>query len=305
MRISTQNFYATSTARMNDLQANLMKTQQQIQSGMKNLTPADDPVAAAKALGLAQAKSQNEQFGINRQNAKDPLQYSEVVLDSVVSLLQDVKDIVLSASNGTVAEADRKIFASDISGRLDQLIGLANTSDSSGHPIFSGFETGKPAFTKTSTGAVYNGDQGQRGVQVDTSRQIATNDAGDKIFQANGNDVFRTLTDLVSMLNAPVSTAAEKSALTANLASSNVRLTSSLDNVLTVRASIGSRLKEIDTLDVAGSAKGLYLEESLADVQGVDYVKAVTDLTQQKTMLDAAQQSFAKISGMSLFDYMR
>lgn len=304
MRISTQTFYSTTTARMSEIQSGLMKTQQQIQSGKKNLTPADDPVAAAKAISLTQSKAQNEQYGVNRQNVKDPLQYSEVVLDGVVDLLHDVKDIVLSASNGTISDADRKIFASDIAGRLDQLFSLANSTDASGNPIFSGFETGKPAFTKTATGAVYNGDQGQRNVQVDTARQLASNDPGDKIFQG-GNDIFKTLTDLVGMLNTPVTTAAEKTALTANLTASNVQLTTSMDNVLTVRASIGSRLKEIDTLDVSGSARGLYLEESLSDVQGLDYVKAITDLTQQKTMLDAAQQSFAKISGMSLFDYMR
>jgi flagellar hook-associated protein 3 FlgL len=74
--------------------------------------------------------------------------------------------------------------------------------------------------------------------------------------------------------------------------------------VLSVRASVGSRLQELDTLDDAGSARDLQYAEQLSDIQDVDYVKAVTDLTQKQMQLQAAQQSFVKVSGLSLFNFL-
>ena len=72
-----------------------------------------------------------------------------------------------------------------------------------------------------------------------------------------------------------------------------------------VRASVGARLKEIDVLDVAGQDRDIQFQQTLSSLQDLDYVKAVTTLSQQKTALDAAQLSFSKISGLSLFNYLR
>lgn len=305
MRISTQNFFETTTTRMSDLQAELMKKQQQIQSGSKILTPSDDPVGAAKALSLEQMKAVNDQYAANRQSAQSPLQYSEGILGSVSTLLLDVKDLTLSAGNATVSDADRAIIVSDLKTKFDQLLSFANSTDANGSPVFGGFQSSGPVFVKTATGAVYNGDQGQRMVQVDSSRQIAINDSGDKIFQGKGNDVFKTITDLIGVLSKPVANDADRAALAAGVKTATTSLSKANDTVVTARAEIGSRLKEIDTLDDAGTDRNLSLEKSLADVQGLDLTKAISELVQQKTMLDAAQQAFVKIAGNSLFDYLR
>ncbi|MDP1634649.1 MAG: flagellin, partial [Gallionellaceae bacterium] len=81
-------------------------------------------------------------------------------------------------------------------------------------------------------------------------------------------------------------------------------LDNALDNVLNVRATLGLRLGEIDALQVAGENLGLQFKQTLSQLQDTDYNKAISDLTQQQATLQAAQQSFTKVSGLSLFNYM-
>ncbi|HJW55013.1 MAG TPA: flagellin, partial [Burkholderiaceae bacterium] len=116
--------------------------------------------------------------------------------------------------------------------------------------------------------------------------------------------IFTTLKNLIDVLNAPATGAAGQANLANGLATANGNLDHALDNVLTVRASIGSRLNEIDSLDNLGSDLDLQYSQTLSGLQDLDYAKAITQLTQQQTTLTAAQQSFVKISGLSLFNYI-
>lgn len=298
MRISTQTLFESGAARISDLQSSLYKTQQQISTGRRILTPADDPVAAARALEVSQSQSVNTQYGVNRQSAKTSLSTEEGVLASVTSLLQDVKSTVVAAGNGTLSDTERGFMATQLQGNLDDLLALANTRDAQGNYLFSGFQTSTPAFVKTATGAQYKGDQGQLMLQVDSSRQMAAGNSGQAVFQGAGQDVFKTLNDLVALLQTPGTPAP------ATLASLSGNLDLALNNVLTVRASVGSRLQELDALDTAGSDRNLQYSQTLSDLQDLDYAKALTQLSQQQQTLEAAQQSFVKTSGLSLFNYL-
>ena len=71
-----------------------------------------------------------------------------------------------------------------------------------------------------------------------------------------------------------------------------------------MRALLGTRLNELDALQSAGENIGLQYKQTLSQLQDVDYNKAISDLTQQKTSLEAAQKSFLAVSGLSLFNYM-
>jgi flagellar hook-associated protein 3 FlgL len=300
MRISTQTLFETGAARIGDLQSGLVKTQQQIGTGRRILTPSDDPVAAARALEVTQSQSLNTQYGVNRQHAKSALGAVEGTLSSVTALLQDVKTTVIAAGNGSYSDTERGFLATELRGRFEELLGLANSRDALGNYLFSGFQTTTPAFAETAPGVVqYQGDQGQRLVQADATRQMAVSSPGQAVFQGGGLDVFKTLNDLITLLNTPGT-----AGLAAGLATANSDTDQALDNVLTVRASVGSRLQELDALDNAGEDRKLQYSQILSELQDLDYAKALTQLSQQKLTLEAAQQSFVKTSGLSLFNFI-
>src|SRR3569833_2173791 len=122
MRVSSSNFYDTGIARITDLQSSLLKTQQQLSSGKRILTPADDPVAASRALDFTQAQGINDRLAVNRQNAAESLNLTESTLSSVTTLLQDVKTAIVQAGNGTLADSDRATIATNLSNRLQELV---------------------------------------------------------------------------------------------------------------------------------------------------------------------------------------
>lgn len=300
MRISTQTLFETGAARIGDLQSGMAKTQQQISTGRRILTPADDPVGTARALEVTQSQSLNTQYGLNRQSAQSGLSAVEGTLQSVTSLLQDVKTTVIAAGNATLSNAERGFQASELQGRFEELMGLANSRDALGNYMFSGFKTTTPAFTETTPGVVqYDGDQGQRLLQVDASRQMAISNPGQTVFQGGGQDIFQTLNDLITLLQTPGTTG-----LTAGLALANGNVDLALDNVLTVRASVGARLQELDALDSAGEDRHLQYSQTLSELQDLDYAEALTELSKQQTILEAAQRSFVTVSGLSLFNFI-
>lgn len=299
MRISTQTFFDNGAQRITDAQASLSRTQQQIASGRRILSPSDDPVAAARALVVTQSQALNTQYGTNRGYAKDALTSIDGTLASVTNLIQDVRTTAISAGNGLLNDAERASMATELQGRLDQLIGLANATDGQGNYLFSGFQTATPPFVQTAGGVQYQGDQGQRQIQVDAARKMTVGVPGQAIFQGGGQDLFKTLNDLITQLNTP-GTAGLSAAL--NTATGNLDL--ALNNVSSVRAAVGTRMQELDSLDSAGADKGLQYSQTLSTLQDVDYTQAVTELSKQQLTLEAAQKSFAQTSSLSLFQYL-
>ena len=308
MRISTQTLFETGANQLGVLQSSLVRTQQQISSGQRILNPSDDPIGAARALEITQSQSINTQYGANRQQAMGALTGVEGTLSSVTALLQEVQTTIVAAGNGVLSDNERGFQATELKGRLEALLGLANSRDALGNYQFSGYQTNTPAFVQTVTGALYQGDTGQQALQVEATRQMAIGNPGRSVFQGGvpggPADTFKTLTDLINLLNTPVVTAADKATLVAGLATAGSNMNLSLDNVLTIRASVGSSLQELDALNEAGTDRNLQYSQLLSEIQDLDYTQALTQLSQQQFTLEAAQRSFSTISKLSLFNFI-
>lgn len=120
-----------------------------------------------------------------------------------------------------------------------------------------------------------------------------------------GTDIFANIQAAIDALKQPVTTEADRARLDNALATANRKMSNSLDNVLTVRASVGSRMQELDALDTIGANRDLNYEQTLSGLQDLDYASAIAEYYQRQTALQAAQQSFMQIQGMNLFNYLR
>jgi flagellin-like hook-associated protein FlgL len=208
MRISTNTIYAASAARLGDLQSGLVRAQQQISTGRRMLTPADDPVAAARALEVTQAQATNTQFATNRQNAKDSLNQEESTLQTVTGLLQDIQTMTVQAGDGTLTDTDRKSLATKLQGQYSAMLALANSVDGTGNYLFAGYETTSPPFLEKPNTAQYVGDQGQRLLQSGPAHKIAMSDTGNDVFERNrtGNGIFTTVANIANSGTGIIST---------------------------------------------------------------------------------------------------
>ncbi len=187
MRISTSMIFQNSVTSMQNQTSAIMNTQQQISSGSRMTSPSDDPAAAAEALQVTQSKELNSQYASNQSSATSTLNLADGQLDSVGNLVQYVRDRIVQASTATLNDSDRKAIATDLKSQFAELVGLANGQDGLGQYLFSGNNGGTQPFTAAiappgSTVVTYNGDDGQRALQVSNSRQMPVNDAGSKVF---------------------------------------------------------------------------------------------------------------------------
>jgi len=406
MRISTKTIYENATSQLNSLQSQMARTQTQLATNRRMLTAADDPIASARALEVTQSQSLNTQYATNRSNANSSLSLVESALTNGTDLIMDVQTLVVQAGNGTLAKSQRLQIATEIEARMQDLLGIANTADGSGGYLFSGYKGSTMPFVQTDSGATYQGDQGQRKLQVGSSRSIAISDSGSAIFENNrtgngsyqtrmvdGNtggavagsgsvtdasqltghnytlqfkvagtpavttysvtdtsaspqravlsdepyvagkqiafegtsftitgapadgdkfevkpsekeSIFTTMTNLVNALRDSGEDNTSLATLSNKLSTASEGLKSSLDNMLTVRASVGSRMKELDYLEDQGSDLGVQYAGTLSKLQDLDIVKAISDYATQQTTLEAAQKSFKTMSGLSLFNYI-
>lgn len=141
------------------------------------------------------------------------------------------------------------------------------------------------------------------GLQLDISGNPANGD-GFAVEPSRNQSMFATIKDLINVLGMDATGAANQARLTNGLSVAHNNLDNALENVLTMRAEIGSRLKEIDSLDSLGEDLNLQYSQTLSDLQDLDYNKAISSMVHQQTVLTAAQQSFAKVSGLSLFNFI-
>ncbi|HEU0188213.1 MAG TPA: flagellar hook-associated protein FlgL [Gallionellaceae bacterium] len=399
MRISTSAIYDANVSILNQQQSRLLHTQEQLATGRRMLTPSDDPIASARALDVSQADALNTQYDTNRNVARSNYSLADGNMQSVVDLLQYVRERAVQAG-GAISAANRQAIGADLAIRMDELKGLANTTDGQGNYLFSGYQGKTVPFVGTAAGVQYQGDDGQRMVQVSGSRQLAASDSGADVFMrikngngtfvtqaaagntgsglvaqgvvtnpaaltgdsyrvnfnvvagvttydivdtttattlsagnaytsgnaisfagmqisvsgapANGDSfttapssnesLFKTLADLVASLNAAGSSTNTQTLNSINKALG--QLDNGLSKVLSVRASVGARMNEIDSLKTAGDDLGLSFKSTLSQLQDVDYNQGVSDMNQQQVALQAAQKTFKQVSDMSLFNYI-
>jgi flagellar hook-associated protein 3 FlgL len=192
MRV-TQNLEQTQfLAALNTLESNLSKTQDQISSGQSFTTASQNPVSAGLVTDYNQALAQSQQYDTNSSSAQTSLNTEDSALTQVQSALQSLRDLALEANSGTESSQDLSAIATQATQIQSSLLGLANTQDGNGNYIFGGYATQTQPFTLTATGATYNGDQGQRQVQIAAGQGVVIGDNGDLVFNQvkTGNGTF-------------------------------------------------------------------------------------------------------------------
>lgn len=174
------------------LESNLSQTQNQISSNESFTTASQNPTAAGAVNNYDQALAQSQQYVTNSNSAQTNLNVEGNALTQVQNQLQTLRDLALEANNGTMTNADRSGIASQVVQIQNTLLSLANTQNGNGEYIFGGFAAQTQPFTLTATGAAYNGDQGQRQVQIAAGQTVADGDNGDTVFNQikTGNGTF-------------------------------------------------------------------------------------------------------------------
>lgn len=184
MRISSVQAFNNGVSGLGRNYANLIRTQEQISSGNRILTPADDPVASVRLLQLEQQQAVLSQYKGNLTAAKNSLTQEETTLDSVNTVLQRVRELAVRAGGGALSAEDRRSIATELEQREAELLNLMNSRNARGEYLFAGNLGKTEPFIRNPDGTYsYFGDEGQRSLQVASSTNVAINDNGKRLFE--------------------------------------------------------------------------------------------------------------------------
>jgi flagellar hook-associated protein 3 FlgL len=188
MRISSVQAFNNGVGGLGRNYSNVIRTQEQISSGNRILTPADDPVASVRLLQLEQQASVLGQYKTNLTAAKNSLTQEESTLNSVNTVMQRIRELTVQAGGGALSADGRKSIAKELEQREGELLNLMNTRNARGEYLFSGNLGKTEPFVRNPDGTYsYQGDEGQRSLQVATSSTVAINDNGKSLFEAVSN----------------------------------------------------------------------------------------------------------------------
>jgi flagellar hook-associated protein 3 FlgL len=293
MRISTAQYYRVNAEQMQARQNKVAESQAKLGSGKQILHPSEDPGKADLISRLEAAKELQGVYKKNIDAAETRLTSEETVLTSMTQIMQRITELTIQAGNDTLAVADREVIGAEVRAMRDELLNLSNTQDLNGNYIFSGNKVESPAFVEDAFGVVsYNGDYGRLELNVSDVRRITVNTLGPELFSA---DDFATLDALVTDLMTDDGDGI-RSALP-DLHAISERLTTSY-------GTMAGRIVAIETQRTVAEDTELRLTELLQREDDLDYATAVTELTQESVALQALQASFAKLSQLTLFNYI-
>ena len=307
MKISTHLLFDRASTQMSTVQSNLTQTQAQLAQGKQIINASDAPNQAATIQRLKSILSRQDSYQSSLNTVKARLQGEDSTLQSVSELLIRAKEVAVQGANDTLNMGDRKALANEMQSLRDQMLSLANTRDSNGNFLFAGSRVKQPAFSEAANGSpVYMGDQTRMNVRVGDQQNIPINRTGtdafvpvariDKDGATVGVSFFQVMDNLIAGLN------------TAN--GSDIRRgAGELDNLQQglslAHAQVGTNLNMVDQQTSIIEDTTLNLKSTLSSIEDLDYASAITKMNQQMLSLEAAQASFAKVSQLNLFNYIK
>ncbi len=393
MRISTLTFSTNAVNEMDQLQTALAATQQQLSTGLQLQNAADNPAGMAEVNQLNTQLSASQQYTTNGNSATTNLQLEEQALTDATNTVQSVLSVA-QQTGSTLTSAQRQGFATQLQQQLQQLVSIANTSDSTGNFLFSGNASTTQPFSQTGGTVSYNGSTTVNQVQISPDQFISTGDSGQSAFvsipagngtftttaaatntgsgsidtgtvtnptqwvpgtytigfttptsyqvtnsagtvvasgtyssgssiafngveatitgtPASGDQftiapagtasVFSTISGLINTLSSTTLTSAQ---ITTQIGTATQQLQNAISHFGEVQASVGSRVDAISAAATSAQTNQTTLQTSISQLSDVDYAAAVTQLSTQSIDLQAAQQSYAAIAKLSLFNYI-
>ncbi|WP_265433281.1 lateral flagellar hook-associated protein LfgL [Aeromonas salmonicida] len=298
MRISTNQIQLSMLDNLQHGFGEYARLDRQISANKRILQPSDDPVGSVRLLGLKKEQVAMEQYQKNIANAKSQLSQGEIQLESMTHMLMRLRELTQTAATGSLSEDDRRAVASETAVIKDGLLDLANARNESGSSLFAGSQVNQTAIVKTPAGDYqYQGDALIREVSIAKGVTVGLNQTADQLFIQNG-DFFKQLDTMVNAMESGAPDAADQAR---NMLDRSKTLQ---DDISQMVSSIGARINLLDQVDEGHAEKGVYSKEVSNQIESLDYASAVTQQAHVLMALQVQQQAFAKVNGLSLFNYM-
>ena len=297
-RMSTDQIHMSSLDVILDAQARLQRTQEELATGKRFLSPSDDPVAAAQIVEIRSDLARMETYQRNLDSAFSQLAYTESKIASAEESIIRIKTLLLQAANATYSVSDRQAMALEMTAMRDHMLSLANSQDANGDFTFAGSAVTEAPYQRQEGEITYQGDQIARAMNVARGLTVSPKLTGDEVFgNADPSNV-----DVFSVLDAAITAVENNDQAAINSAISAVD--EGAEQIFQSRSEIGVRMNRVDDQKSLNDSAILSFNKSLSGLEDLDYAKAVSELSSRMLALESAQKAYAKMQGISLFNYL-
>ena len=292
MRITDSAMRMQSLANLQSTASRLAGLQSQLSSGQQITKPSDDPSGTVRALQLRAEVQRSTQYAANASDALGWLSTADTSFSQAVDLMQTARTLVVQGlSTGSTDAAGASAIADQIDGLRSALLGVANTVYN-GRPIFGGTTAGGAAYDSAGN---YVGDAGTVSRTVGPNAGVQLNANGPGVFGPPGNDVFALLSNISATLRT------NPGALGPQLTA----LDTALDGVSSAQAQAGAVYKRVQTAQTVQSGNLTALKTALSDVQDIDLADMAVKVSSANVTYQAALQTTANISQLSLLNFLK
>ncbi len=288
MRVTQQMLHANALRALATNLARLDRAAEQVATTKRLNRPSDDPADVRRAVKLADALAEIEQYVRNVGAADRLLGIADTALGRTADIVGRARELAVAGANGSLSAADRSAMAQEVRQLAEQVVVLAASRVGDAY-IFSGLRTDTPPYASP-TGP-YQGDAGAILAWIGPGTSLRLNIVGSDVF----GPVLGALDALATELEGggPVSAA--------TIASLDVALTAVVDG----RAIVGSRQNRLELTRTALDDARLATERLRSMVEDADLAAAISDLRRQETTYQAALGVTARVLSMSLIEYLR
>jgi flagellar hook-associated protein 3 FlgL len=301
MQISTNAYFRSQTENIQDLKTQTVKLQEQIATGKQVNIASDDPVAFSDLAMLKARDARLHQYGRNIDVARQQLSLEESSLTQATNILTRLHELSIQGANDTLTSADRKLMSNEVQGLAKSLLGLANTQNANGLPIFGGFQSEQPFQQTTDGGPVFYKGDAYEAQQVVGDHETVTvglsgHDVFDRVPMGSGPsksvfDIVKSMGDALARGDSP--------------ATGKDEINAALDHITGQTALVGSRVAILDSAQEKLDSAKTATTAQISILEDTNMEKAISQFQQKLTTLDAAQSSFIKIASLSLFNYLK
>ena len=307
MQISTNQLFDRATSQLSNLQSDLAVSQAKIAAQKQVLNPSDAPDQAAAIARFKSVLSRQDSYVKSLDDLSSRLTIQDSTLTNASEALIRIKELTIEANDATNDPTSRKLLAGEMKAMRDQLLSLANSSDTNGKFIYSGSRMTTLPFAPDAQGKItYQGDQTRMLQAIGDQRSLAMNQPGSQTFvrvvrtagdgSTAGVGFFQALDDLIAGVISSNSSVMQRGL-------------SEVDDlhrgVVLAQAQTGTDMQVIEQQNAMLQDTQLTLKSALSNLEDLDYASTITQMKKQMLALEAAQSSFVKISQLSLFSYLR
>ena len=308
MRINTSQSFDAAISQLQKRQIAMSEAQQQLTSGKRVQRASDDPASAARAERALAALARSEASMRGLDTSRSATMYTEAALGDAGELLQQAREVMVGAGNGSYSESDRRSLAAKLSGLRSDLLSVANRSDGNGRYLFSGQGSSVPPLVDSPTGVSYVGTSGQ--LQASAGEAAMLSFDGDQAWlrapdPANPGgtlSVFGVMDRLITELNTP----GRSGAVISQSVTTGLRdLDTVMTNLSSWRARAGEALVRADGIQDRLSQSKLDAQTERSKAEDLDMVAAISDFQSKQAGYDAALRTYSIVQRMSLVDYLK